>query len=400
MRLSGVQTNSTLKTKAGRRAVFEREFDLLLAAARTTPDAARIDALAAGGVDWRALLDLATVHGVRPLVYKSLHETCWERIPADVQSAWDEVQRMITGRNLFLTGELLRVTDELGKAGLSVAAMKGAVIAQMAYDDFTLREFSDIDLLVRPGDFSRAVDLIARLGYRPVWKYEYEKTFRFLRHVGEYTLRSDFTDADIDLHWRVATKATALSPSLSDFPTGFQPLSIAGSTVLTFAPQDLPLYLAAQGGWDRWADLRRISDLAEFLRRYPEVDWEPHFQTARRLGGLRSMWTGLALAHQLLGAALPGSAVGHIQADTTMRGLIERTTRELRQQQSSGEAARRYLFQMRAKKGLPGKTALAWSILTDRTAKDGLWLMLPPALWWLYPVLRPLRMGRKRLWGG
>lgn len=374
-----------------------REFELLLAAARTVPDEARIDAVVSAGVDWRALLDLACSHGVRPLVYKSLRETCWRRIPAQAQAAWDEAHQLLTGRSLFLTGELLRVTGEFRRAGIPVAAIKGPVIAQVAYGDFSLREFNDLDLLVHENDFSRAVELITQLGYEPFWKLDSRRVLRFLRHMGEYKLSSDFPGVDIDLHWKPAHDSVALSPDLRDFPSGFQPVSIAGSTVPTFSSQDLPLYLASQGGGDQWGDLRRICDLAEFLRRFPDVDWEPHFETACRLGGLRSMLTGLALARDLLGATLPGSAAGRIQTDATVRRLAERVTLNLRRQADPGEGTTRYLFQLRAKRGGHGRMALAYHIFTDRTTEDGSWRMLPRPLWWAYGGLRPLRMASKLL---
>lgn len=378
-------------------ATLSPEFEMLLASARTVPDGARMEALEDAGIDWRVFAELAASHGVRPLVYKSLRISCWNRVPAEIQTALEEANRSLTGRNLFLTGELLHVTNELQKGGIQVAAMKGAVIAQMVYGDFTLREFSDIDLLVREQDFPRAVEQLRRLGYETCWKYDNDKVLRFLRHVGEYKLMNGAGEADIDLHWRVATKATALSPRVSDFPSGFQPLTVAGSSVLTFSPRDSPLYLAAQGGWDRWCDLRRICDLAEFLRAYPEVDWGPHFQAAERMGGLRSMLTGLMLARELLGATLPNSAEDRIRADATVRKLAQTTVLDLQRLQESGEAVSRYLFQMRAKQGLWRKVALAYSILAERTAEDGNWIMLPRSLWLAYSFLRPLRMSGKFL---
>ena len=385
------------KTELRNTADFSREFDLLLAAARTAPDHARIDALADAGIDWRVLLDLAANHSVRPLVYKGLRETCWRRIPVEMQAAWDEAHQLLTGRNLFLTGELLRVTAEFHKAGISIAAVKGPVIAQMAYGDFSLREFHDLDLLVHETDFCRAVEFIERLGYKPFWKLDSRSVLRFLRHMGEYKLTSDFPGVDIDLHWKPAHDSVALSPSLSDFPSGFQPVTLAGASVPTFAPQDLPLYLASQGGGDQWGDLRRICDLAEFLRRFPDVDWEPHFQTARRLGGLRSMLTGLVLARDLLGAPLPASADGRIEADATSIRIAKRITRNLSRQLHPGEGFTRYVFQLRARQTMRGKIALASHIFTDRTTEDGSWMMLPRPLWWTYGVLRPLRMAGKLL---
>jgi hypothetical protein len=375
------------------------EFELLLCCARTVPDAARIEALTNAEIDWQSLLDLATRHRVRLLVYLTLRTTCWERIPADVRIEWQEAYQSLTGKNLFITGELLRVTAEFQSRGTCVAVLKGPVIAEMAYGDFALREFGDLDLLVQEADFPRTVDLLQHLGYTPFWEYDHRKVARFLRHVGEYKLMSDL-GTEIDLHWRVATKATALSPGVNDFPCGFQPVSIAGAAVLSLAPQDLPLYLAAQGGWDQWCDLRRICDLAEFLRSHPDIDWEPHLNTAKRLGGLRSMLTGLALAARLLGATIPESIATRIDADPRVDDLVKRTIQKLQRPVEggeSGEATSRYVFQMKAKQGLRGKIALARSIVMDRTAEDGSWVMLPRPLWWLYGVLRPVRMSGKIL---
>lgn len=379
------------------RQPFTPEFELLLCSARTVPDAPRIDALANSGIDWPVLFDLADRHGLHLLVYNSLRAVCWDRVPGQLQAEWQNSSQALTRRNLRLTAELLRITAEFQTAGIPVAVLKGSVLAEMVYGDFTLREFGDFDLLIRETDFFRTVELLQRLSYQPLWNHDLRKVFAFLRSMGEYPLTNSVRGTDVDLHWRVAHKSVALSPTLSDFPSGFQPVTLAGSTVLSFAPHDLPLYLAAQGGADQWCDLRRICDLAEFVRAYPAVDWEPHLQAARRLGGLRSMLTGLALACDLFNAELPLSITGQIHHDPVVSQLAEGAIQNLQNNVESGEPVSRYLFQLRAKQGLRGKLAIASSILIDRTTKDGSWIMLPRPLWWLYPLLRPLRMSRRLL---
>ncbi|MGB0123005.1 MAG: nucleotidyltransferase family protein [Silvibacterium sp.] len=397
MNNSSTETAVARKPGPGNTAMYKPEFELLLCSARTVPDAARIEALISGGIDWRAFLDLATKEGLRPIVYKSLRTVCWDRVPEAIQTEWQQAYQSLTGRILFITGEMLRITAEFQTAEVPVAVLKGPVLAEMAYGDFALREFSDLDLLIREADFSRAIELLRRSGYEPFWKCDNRKAVRFLRHMGEYKLASSFGQTEIDLHWKVAHKTVALSPGVGDFPSGLQPVRIAGSSVLSFAPQDLPLYLAAQGGCDQWCDLRRICDLAELIRRYPDIEWEPHLETAHRLGGLRTMLTGLSLASGLLDAQLPESVVNRIRADANVSLLVERTAQNLQRQLDSPGPVSRYVYQMKAKEGLRKKIALACSILTDRTAEDGSWIMLPRPLWWLYSLLRPLRMSGKIL---
>lgn len=373
------------------------EFDLLLACARTDPDASRVLSLIHSGIDWRAFTALAAVHGVRPLIFHSLQNTCREQLPSAIQSEWRETARSLAVKTLFITSEILRIAAEFRSVGIPIAVLKGCVIAQLAYGDVSLREFSDLDLLLHPDDIGRSIPVFERLGYRPVWNRDIAFVTGFLRHVGECNLFNPLLVATIDLHWRVATSATALAPSLSDFPAGFQPVSIAGSTVLSLAPSDLPLYLAAQGGWDQWCDLRRLCDLAEFLRRYPGLDWQPSLATARRLGGLRSMLTGLVLASRLLDAPVPAPAIPLIQHDPAVARLAANAARQLCQGHNSGESVSRYIYQLKAKTGFTGRLALLWSILADRTAVDAAWLTLPRPLWWLYSFLRPLRMSAKIL---
>jgi hypothetical protein len=376
---------------------FQPEFDLLLCCARTVPDAARIDFLIRQRIDWHNFLELATHHNVRLLVYKSLRRVCWEQMPADAQTAWQTTFQSLVGRNLFVTGELLRIAKEFCVSGIQLAGMKGAVIAQMAYGDFAMREFNDLDLLVQEADFVRAVALLDTLGYKPFLTYNANKMLRFLRHVGEYRLTNSTFRVEVDLHWRVATKATALSPRVTDFPSGFPPIPIAGSAVHSFSPQDLPLYLGAQGGWDQWCDLRRICDVAEFIRRYPAVTWEQSLDAAARLGGERAMLTGLALASRLLGADLPTTAAVRIKKNPLVEQLVERAIHILQTEGDSSSAVSRYSYQLKARRGLGGKIALAYSILVDRTAEDASWIMLPRPLWWLYGILRPLRIAGKLL---
>lgn len=371
-------------------APFSPEFAMLLASARVVPDAVRMSALADAGLSWPSFFDLATCQGVRPLVYRSLQAVCWDRLPAPACEQWQRAHQLLVGKSLFFAGELLRIAGAFASVCLQVAVLKGAVIAQMVYGDFALREFGDIDLLVAKADVSRALETIEQLGYKPIWKQDSRWVVSFLRHMGEYKLTSDF-GSEIDLHWRLGHRSVALSPELDHFPSGFHPVSIAGSSVLSLAPQDLPLYLSSQGGGDQWSDLRRLCDLAEFLRSYPEVDWRPHLETARRLGGLRSMLTGLVLAHNLLGAELPDAARAEVRADKAVSQLAAHSIRNLQSSREAGETVSRYAFQWRAKAGLVRKLSLARKILTDRTELDGSWLMLPRPLWWLYPVLRPLR---------
>jgi hypothetical protein len=367
------------------------EFDLLLRLARTTPDTERANAIINGGIDWGTLLDLAAKHRVRPLVYRSLVEICWDRVAPDIRRDWEDANRSITGRNRFVAGELFRIADAFRGAALPLAALKGPALAETAYGDFALREFADLDFLVRVADFPKASELLNQLGYKPAVEIESGLAIEFLWHQGECTFESGFEGPEIDLHWRVAARHTALSIEADYFWPRFRPVQIADETVLTFGPQDLPLYLAAQGGQDQWSDLRRLCDLSEFLRRHGDLDWEALIAAARELRGLRMLLLGLQLARELLGAEFPLAVDKLIREHTAVPRLAAQAVKKLEGRDSPG-GVRLFAFQIGAKERWREKVALVAGRLTNRTASDAKWLMLPKPLWGLYTVLRPLRM--------
>jgi hypothetical protein len=372
------------------------EFDLLLSLARTVPDAERAHAIVNAGVDWRAFLDLAARHGVRPMVYKSLLVTCWDRVPEDVQGDWEDAYRAITGRNRFATGELLRINSVFGSAGLPLVSLKGPALGEMTYGDFALREFGDLDLLVKEDDFNRAHGLLNRLGYTPVLHADSEQALLFLWHQGQLTFTSGFGGPDIDLHWQMGTKHTALRLDASHFWPRFQTMQLAGGLVLSFSTQDLLLYLASEAEKDGWIDLRRLCDLAGFLGRCGDLDWAELVETARRLHALRVLLLGLKLAGDLLGAKFPGAVAVLIDEDKALPGLAANVVRRLAGTTSPGLVGQ-FMVEIEAKDSWHKKVALVFDRLTKRTKSDAELIMLPRQAWWLYRLLRPLRLFGKLL---
>jgi len=58
-----------------------------------------------------------------------------------------------------------RVANDLHRNGIEFAALKGIDLSARIYDDPGLRTFDDIDILVRGGDVSRVLEVLARIGF-------------------------------------------------------------------------------------------------------------------------------------------------------------------------------------------------------------------------------------------
>ena len=56
----------------------------------------------------------------------------------------------------------------LNKHGIEVIVLKGPHLGAVYYDDASQREYTDLDLLIRPGRFDEAASVLVESGYRPL----------------------------------------------------------------------------------------------------------------------------------------------------------------------------------------------------------------------------------------
>src|SRR5215831_18409438 len=185
--------------------MIPREFQLLGYCARCQPDAGAIEDLVDAGVNWQTLLEFAQQHGVRPLLHRSLRSVCWDSVPRAIRLELERSTRANIERNLSLTGELFRLLEAFQRAGISIAAFKGPVLADTVYGDLSLREFSDLDVLIRKGDLLKAEELLLSCGYRAqIPDRDYRAAF--LSYQGQYAFCHVQAGNWLDLHWSLATK--------------------------------------------------------------------------------------------------------------------------------------------------------------------------------------------------
>lgn len=144
------------------------EFEIICLAARVKFDAAqaeRIQVLARAGVDWSAFLAALERHYVAPLVYRNLASIKDSKVPAKTLDTM-RVRSLITAwKSLQFATELTRISNCLEANAIQVIHYKGAVAAQQYYGSVTLRNFLDLDFLVRRDDLLALIKVLEGEGY-------------------------------------------------------------------------------------------------------------------------------------------------------------------------------------------------------------------------------------------
>jgi Uncharacterised nucleotidyltransferase len=368
------------------------EVDLMLCCARTyltLQTRVRIKEIVTQGIDWQAFLQRATSHGVRPLVYQSLHTICWDALPEAARQELSQFYSANLAKNRFLAGELLHLLQLFESEHILALPFKGPVLAAVFYGDLGLREFTDLDILVRERDVPKAREILSSEGYRS----NLANTI-VTRDINVDELRSASTGISVELHWEFSPRRFVPSIVAEDVWNSIKPCVILGREVWSFSSQDMFLFLAVHGGKHSWSSLKWLCDLAEFLRSNPELDWPRLFKRAEALGAGRTCRLGIYLVGELLEAEVPASIACAVREDRQVRYLAEDVRQRILEPQDLDTISGQ-VFNLRLKERLRDKVRYIFLQCTQYSGEEERFLQLPPTLSFLYVFVRPIWLLRR-----
>lgn len=279
------------------------ELLLLLAGARYADDAeqhATLDRLAAQDPDWSLVLSLARRHHVTTLLYRGLHRAGWPAVPLSICVDLEHALAANFRRNVALVRQAKIIIRALQDRAIRVLPFKGVFLAQTVYGHLSSREARDIDLLVGREDVGRSGAVLDGIGFEALEQLDQQQVFR---HPA--------TRVDIDLHWHIAPDFFPVGFGFDSLWEGAADARLDGLEYRGPGPEDLLLLLAVQLAKDCWerrlglAHLLKVNDVAELLRRFPNLDWNRITGQAGRQGLARVLHFALALATDLYAAPIP-----------------------------------------------------------------------------------------------
>ena len=302
------------------------ESELLVWCARTAMTdeiKERIRQRVQGPLDWAVVLDLAGYHGVGPLLYRNLSTLCSDLVPAESLARlrqWTQASAML---NRVLAQELVVLCEAFAAHGVPVIPIKGATLAVSAYGDLTLRDYTDMDLLVPKGSIAEVEAVLLALGYERTDSSTHSgetdhEEWPFHGFIKKGTLFR------VDLQWVMVDQHFVFQLDRPEFWQRRTTVSLANKTVQELAPEDLLIVLCVHGSKHAWDQLKWVCDVAELLRAHDHLDWDRIFTNASTWRCRRLVYIGLSLAHLVLNAPLPEAVVAQFSADSDVRMLSQR----------------------------------------------------------------------------
>jgi hypothetical protein len=217
-------------------------------------------------IDWPAVYQFSITHRIRPVVYHVLSSV---RIPvsAEVSRQFRNYCHSFSVFAFDRQMESVRIQQLLRQKGVPVRMYKGLDFSLTAYNgDISMREFTDMDLIINIQDVSAVVELMRSEGYR-CNGMEYFRRFsaRFLTSHKDICFQKRCPRGRIfsfEFHYRPVKYIMNVACS---FPDILGPDYLSSTAPLTHQ-QYYQLMLLNHGGSDYYPDFRSLLDLAMLER--------------------------------------------------------------------------------------------------------------------------------------
>jgi len=374
------------------------ETELLLACIRPACSPALIEGLVDGKtLDWSRFVDLATNHHVIPLVYRALkHEAT---LPATVREQLRRDRMRIAAHSVRAAYVLQRLQRRAAEQNIDLIPVKGPALAILAHGQGreSMRQFEDLDLVVKPNDFLRAIDWLEALGYQPdPFLSSPNMRKRYFKTGQDWGLRKDGDPLILELNPTLIWHVLSDGSSVDWLRANSQPLKIDESKSLRApTPEAMLLAVCLDGTHDKWRSLSTIADVAHLLNAHPDANWGGLLGNASIQGHQRALLVGLHITSELLDCPLPPPFQDALEKDHQALRLATPIVKRLRADPSRYPTVTELcLFAFRTRQCFRDRARFALRLLFTPCLTELRAFRLPARLFPLYALLRPFRLAR------
>jgi len=263
-------------------------------------------------------LSLAEEHGVIARLHARLPE---ESIPEEVQRSLEERRRAQLLSTLSMTAELFRLLERFRATGVESMVVKGPVLSVRAYGDPGLRQYVDLDFLIRSRDLLPATRALIDSGYDPHVPIEAIEAGKI---PGEYLFMRPGTRLLVELHTERTFRYFPRPLPMEDYFERKTVVSLDGNCVPALSAEDEFVLVCIHGAKHFWERLMWVTDVAAMAGGGTKLDWNMVQKSAEAVGAERMVHVALRLVGELLHTEIPMEMKDAILSDRPTKRICER----------------------------------------------------------------------------
>jgi len=350
--------------------------------------------------DWDLFLRLVERHRLAPAIQPKLGSI--EDMPARVREKIEEAFQRNRLIGLQRMRQIIQIHGALDRRGISSMALKGVLAGMDLYGDAARRRAGDLDVLINPGDFHAADQVLGELGFRPQTLYfPISRTFLpwVLRQACDKEYFQPETQTALELHWRFTRNSRLLAINAGEAFARARKVQLGGFSVQTPGFEDQLIYLCVHGAAHIWFRLFWLVDVASMIPG-GSVKLQEAANLFRAHGLSRIFHQTVLLARDLFGVVVPQECLKQAEADRPAVRLELRALSAIAEPVWNPYTAPARQRLARHFYTLSLRTGFAYRMMHFRQAalseQDWRELRLPAGFEWLYYFTRPVLWLRRR----
>jgi Uncharacterised nucleotidyltransferase len=372
-----------------RRRNFAPEFELLLACCR--PDKSDVTQLLESRLNWERILQMAEHHRLVPALYAGIGPQ--PGIPPQLRSR----ARNHCWRSMQLTVELMRIAEHFKVREIQFLAHKGPVLAKALYGNSAMRQFGDLDLLVKPHDVPRARAALVELGYGPRLQLSAGLERAYLRSGYEYVFGLGPERHLVELQWQIVPRFYSIAFDIDELFRRSIETRLDHATMRILRDEDLVLVLCVHAAKHGWSQLGMLRDISTLVQR--DLDWKWILREAQKLGIFKILQISLSTACELF-QLMPPEMLQRGPCFPKVLQIAGQITKNLQSNRDPDiESISYFRSQIQTRERWPDRTRFVWRLLSTPSISEWESVQIP---YWLsggYRVIRIARLVKKLLNG-
>lgn len=378
--------------------LLDQELLILLCSPRGSN---KITNLLEGDFNWDHLIQMSINYGLVQLLYANLINDYADKLPLEVRAKLKNIFTANVAHNMELTSEMLKILRLLRDVDIPAIPFKGPVLATSCYGSYFLRQYGDIDILVKSQDSFKVKELLIAQNFRLTEERGWQQSFIY----------NPKPEIEIDLHWELAPLHFPFRhPDFEKLWQRREVMELNIEKIDTFSTVDTLLILIVQiakGGYEANESLAHICDLAHLLYQQKDLSWGKLLQEVQDFQLERAFYIGLNLAIDIFGTLLPPEVEKTLLEQNKKDPVIGIYVNQIKKRLFSNKKTSlieahffRYLMKYGTAIKVYRHVYVIWQFfaflikdgITDINEKDRDFYTLPRKLSFLYHVIRPVRI--------
>ncbi len=342
---------------------------------------------------YHSLHTLSHQHGIYPLLYKSVQAIQPHSLSKEMQERYKQSSMRITQHNMLMSAELLDLMQLFENNSIDAMAFKGPVLGAFAYGSITLRQYGDLDILIKRDDIEKSLLLLQTRGYVPEIELEESTLETFYNCVNVIGLQKG--SIRVEIHWELLSSNYAIDWNEVKLWSENERIDINKQSIKMLSFTNHILYLCAHGSKHLFERLEWVCDIDRAVRSQEHVEWDVLLQEAKALGIERMLLFGLSLAQEFFSLPLPQEIKTKIAADKELSPLKKQVITLHYSEQDGTKSYSTFWLLWQMRENISDRLRFAYRALFAPKFDDFKFVQLPKQLLFLYPLIRPYRLVTK-----